>query len=338
MSLADEGILACIGNTPLIPLKRLHPAMPLRVYGKLEQFNPGGSVKDRPAYTMIKGGIEMGCIRPDSVVIESSSGNMAIGLAQVCLFFGLRLICVVDPKTTRQNLEILRAYGAEIEMVHQPHPVTGEFLTARLERVHMLMSTIDGAFWPDQYSNILNAKAHHRTMQEIVDRLRGSIDYLFCPTSTCGTIRGCAEYAREHGLRLCIVGVDAIGSVIFGGERSRRLLPGLGASVRPRLFERGVADKSVLVSDLDCIVGCRKLLKKEAILAGGSSGAVVSAFERLAGTLPRDSTCVLVFPDRGERYTETIYSDRWVREHFGEVTALSDRGQENQQWGTAASH
>jgi cysteine synthase A len=116
--------------------------------------------------------------------------------------------------------------------------------------------------------------------------------------------------------------VDAVGSVIFGGEKKSRLIPGHGAAVRPALYQPELAVECVMVSDVDCVLGCRRLVKQEAILAGGSSGAVVTAVGRVKGRFPAGATCVLILADRGERYLDTIYSDEWVLEHFGEVSQL----------------
>jgi len=278
------------------------------------------SVKDRAALKMIENAEREGRLAKGQQIVELTSGNMGIGLAQVCAYLGLRFICVVDPKTTRQNIEILKAYGAEIDLVERPDPSTGEYLRARLDRVKAVVESTPNSFWPDQYSNVSNAKAHHQTMHEIVEQLEGRLDYVFCATSTCGTMRGCAEYLRERDLPVKVVAVDAVGSVIFGGEPAKRLIPGHGAAVRPKLFEPGLADRLVTVTDLDCIIGCRRLVKTEAILAGGSSGAIIMAIEKIKEELPSGSVCVAVLPDRGERYLDTIYSDEWVAEHFGDVS------------------
>ena len=188
--------------------------------------------------------------------------------------------------------------------------------------MHQLLDDYPGSFWPDQYSNIYNAIAHRQTMHEIVEALGGELDYLVCATSTCGTMRGCAEYVQMRGLSTRIIAVDAVGSVIFGGSTAKRLIPGHGAAVRPRLFQPRLANECIHVGDLDCVVGCRRLVRLESILAGGSSGAVVMAVNRIKDEIPSGSSCVMIFPDRGERYLDTIYSDRWVTEHFGDVSHL----------------
>ena len=318
----NEGILSTIGNTPLVRLKRLLQDSQFELYAKLEAFNPGGSVKDRAAIKILEHALEKGDIKPGGTIVESSSGNMGIGLAQACAYLGIRLLCVVDPKTTSQNIEIMKAYGAEIDLVREPHPLTGEYLHARIERVKELVASMKNAFWPDQYANLNNPRAHHRTMSEVVSALGGEVDYFFCATSTCGTVRGCAEYCREKKLATKIVAVDAVGSVIFGGEPAKRLIPGHGAAVRPNLYEPWIGERVVKVTDLDCVVGCRRLVKWEAILAGGSSGAVLTAVDSMKHEIPRGAVCVALLADRGERYLDTIYRDSWVHEHFGDVSHL----------------
>lgn len=318
----NEGILSAIGNTPLIRLKKIARDVDFDLYAKLEYLNPGGSTKDRPAFSIIEQGIESGAISPETVVVESSSGNMGIGLAQACSYFNLRLICVVDPKTTAQNIGLLKAYGAQVDVVTEADPRTGEFLQARLDHVQSLLRDIKHSFWPNQYANEHNPLAHMRTMGEIAAALDGKVDYLVCATSTCGTMRGCADYVREQGMATQLIAVDAVGSIIFGGQRAKRLIPGHGAAVRPQLYRQGLASQVVLISDLECVVGCRRLSLSEALLAGGSSGAVLMGVERLKGRIPRGANCVMIFADRGERYLDTIYSDAWVRKHFGEVSHL----------------
>jgi N-(2-amino-2-carboxyethyl)-L-glutamate synthase len=318
----QRGVLSAIGTTPLVRLTRVFKDIPFRLYAKLEALNPGGSTKDRPAATIIEHGLETGAIRSGAVVIESSSGNMGIGLAQACAYYGLRFICVVDPKVTTQNIRLLKAYGAEIDYVREPDPGTGDFLEARIKRVQTLLRLTANSFWPNQYANVFNPKAHYQTMREIVQTLDGKVDYLFCATSTCGTLRGCAEYVRAEGLQTKIFAVDAVGSVIFGGPNLKRLIPGHGAAIRPELYQSGLTDRCIRVTDLDCVIGCRRLIRKEAILAGGSSGAVLMAIEQVKDSIAPDTTCVAIFPDRGERYLDTIYSDAWVLDHFGEDSQI----------------
>ncbi len=315
----NSGIMTTIGNTPLVELKQVFKDADFQLFAKLEMFNPGGSVKDRPAINMLKNAFADGHIKAGSTIVESSSGNLGIGLAQACLVLDLKLICVVDPKTTSQNIKILQAYGAEVDIVTAPDPITGDFLPARIARVKSLLDAIPQSFWCQQYANLNNVRAHHQTMHEIATALDGKLDYLFLSTGTCGTLRGCAEYIKSHDLPTKIIAVDAKGSVIFGDKRGKRLIPGHGAARVPELFQPGLEDMCVHVSDWDCIVGCHHLLKSEAILAGGSSGAVIAAIAKQRAEIPSGANCAAILCDRGERYLDTIYTDSWVKEHFGDV-------------------
>jgi cysteine synthase A len=329
-----KGILSTIGDTPLVELERLLVGHPLRVFAKVERFNPGGSIKDRSALGMLLNAVRSGEVVPGkSTVIESSSGNLAIGIAQICRYFGIRFICVVDARTTEQNLAVLRAYGAEVEIITEPDPVSGALLPQRLHRVGELMRGVPGAYRPDQYANPANPRAQVETMREIAEALHGAVDYVFCAVGTTGTLGGCADYVRRHALSTTIVAVDAVGSAIFDSPTAcDRLIPGHGASCVPALLDTADADRVVHIDDLEAVVGCRRLMRREAILAGGSSGAVASALEKVAPEIPADATCVLVLPDGGDRYLDTVYSDAWVRHHFGDVAHLwQDRETTNPQ-------
>lgn len=313
----EGGIVEAIGGTPLIRLRRLFEGEPFEVYGKLEWMNPGGSAKDRPALYMIREAIRRGEITKDTVVIESSSGNLAISLAQLCRYLGLRFICVIDPRTTEQHKQIIRSFHGEIDLVTEPDAATGEFLPARIRRVGELLRQIPKAYWTNQYGNPDNSLAHaETTMREIGERL-GPIDYLFCGVSSCGTIRGCMEYIRGRQWSTRIVAVDAAGSVIFGGAKGPRRFPGLGAGLTPGLYRQDIADDVVYVTDSDCVRGCRELVRHESILAGASSGGVVAAIRAMSGRIAKGAVCVAILPDRGERYLGTVYNDDWVRQELG---------------------
>lgn len=317
-----DGILSIIGNTPVLELKRLFAGTAFRVFAKLEGFNPGGSIKDRPAALILEEGLRSKLIRQDTVIVESSSGNMGVGLAQACLYYGLRFICVVDSKTMAQNIRLLRAYGAEVECVTEPDPITGELLQARLNRVQEIVKENKNAFWPNQYANRNNSESHYRTTMKELAAVLPRIDFLFVATSTCGTIRGCGEYIRDHGLHTRVIAVDAVGSLIFSDRKAKRMIPGLGAGIKPPLCDTSLIDECVHVDDLDCVVGCRRIVAREALLVGGSSGGVLAAVEKLRDRIPPDATCAVLLPDRGERYLDTVFCDEWVHRHFGEVESL----------------
>ena len=320
---SHEGVLSAVGRTPLVQLSRIYPASHFRLFAKLEALNPGGSIKDRPAREILRQAMRSGAVDRNTVIVESSSGNMGIGLAQACACFGLRFICVVDAKASKQNIRILQVYGAEIEYVPEPDPETGEFLPARLKRVQQLLGKLENAFWPNQYANEHNSGSHFRTtMQEVATELDDQIDFVFCATSTCGTVRGCGEYVREHNLPTRVVAVDALGSLIFSDQKGPRHLPGMGAGVRPPLCDLRYIDECLLISDLECVAACRLLVRREGIFAGASSGGLIAAVGKIQDKIPAGATCVVILPDRGERYLDTVYSDEWVKDHFGDVPNL----------------
>lgn len=318
-----NGILSLIGNTPLLKLERFLGDADIHLYAKLELFNPGGSSKDRPALKMLMDAWQQGEIDQNTTIVESSSGNLGIGLAQVCAYLGLKFVCVTDARSSRINFRIMETYGAIIDCIETPDPKEGTFLAARIKRVQHLLDTIPNSFNCNQYANPNNPLSHQQTMREILEGIDQRVDYLFCATSTCGTLRGCADYLAQHKIEhIKLIAVDAEGSAIFGDKTKRRLIPGHGAGVIPKHFHPELANDSVLVSDLDCVVGCRRFLHREAILAGGSSGGVLAAILKVREHIPTGSTCVAIICDRGEHYIDTIYDDTWVMEHFGDVSHL----------------
>lgn len=310
--MVSASIIDCIGGTPLVRLRRLFNEGP-HVLAKLELLNPGGSMKDRPARYIIERGLRDGTIAPGATIVESSSGNFGIALAMAARIYELQFVCVVDPKISPLNLRILGQLGARVEMVERPDPYGG-YLHTRLERVRELLDEIPGAYWIDQYANPLNARCHYDGIgTEIVEAVgEDRVDVFVAAVSTTATLLGAARRLRDEWPDVRIVAVDAAGSVIFGGPAKTRDLPGIGSSRRPELLVEEEVDDVVYVDDYDSARGCRELLLGEGILAGGSSGAVIAAVQRLAPELPRDARVVAILPDRGERYMDRVYDDAWM--------------------------
>lgn len=313
------GILGAVGSTPLVRLERLLPQRPdVELWLKLESANPGGSIKDRPALQMLRQALDCGRLVEGATVVESSSGNMGVGLAQACRYLGLSLICVVDSRACPEKIATMRVLGAQVVVVTEPDPVSGDLLTARIARVARLCAEIPGAFWPDQYENPSNPAAHAEgTMREICEQLEGRVDVVIVPASTSGTLAGCGQFLSEHGVEAALVAVDAEGSALFGGHASYRRLPGLGAGIETR-FSRAVApDRVIRVSELDCVVGCRRLVEREAVFAGASTGGVASAVRRLTTWFGPSARVAMVAPDGGAGYLDTVYDDSWVDRELG---------------------
>jgi len=310
-----DGIVNSIGNTPLIRLRSIIGRSDIEVLVKLEAANPGGSAKDRPARRMIEAALRRGIIRKGSTVIESSSGNMGIGLAQVCRYYGLRFICVVDPRAQAQNVAIIKALGGQIDRVSDP--LDGDFLAARIARVRHLLERNPNSYWPNQYANLDNPLSHFEgTIREIDVALGGDLDVLLVATSSTGTARGCRDYLRERGRDTEVIAIDSIGSVLFGGTAGPRKIPGLGAGKEPALAVGQSFDRVERVTDLECVVGCRKIAAREAVLVGGSAGGIVMTIGRLQNELA-GKRCVAVFHDSGERYLDTVFNDQWVEQSLG---------------------
>lgn len=311
-------IMDTIGNTPLVRLGRYFKEN--NVYAKLESANPAGSMKDRTAQRIVSELIRNGTVRKGGTLIESSSGNMAVGLAQACRFYDLKLIVVVDVNLNAQNYKLLAAYGAEVVRVTEPLP-NGGFLAARLQKVRELLNLYPGSVWTNQYANPNNPKTYWNVMDEIVESLKSQPDYLFVATSTCGSLMGCADYIQENELSTKLIAVDAKGSVLFGGVSGNRRIPGHGAGVPSKFLDVRKVHEVVHVSDLECVTGCRDLLDKEAILSGGSSGGIITAFNKIRYKIPKNATSVLLLPDSGERYLDTIYNDHWVLDGINQKTS-----------------
>ncbi|EHR53040.1 2,3-diaminopropionate biosynthesis protein SbnA [Saccharomonospora marina XMU15] len=307
-----ESVFDCVGDTPIVALRRLFPDPDVEVVAKLELLNPGGSMKDRTARHIVESGLSEGSIAAGSRLIESSSGNFGIALAMAARVHGLAFTCVVDPKITSANLAILRNLHAQVEFVSQPDE-TGGYLLSRIRRVQQLLAEDQRAVWINQYANDRNWQAHyHGTGAELAAQLTRAPDYLFAPVSTTGSILGCARRLRERFPALRVVAVDAVGSVIFGGAPGPRDLPGIGASRVPELCSPEEIDEVIHVDDVEAALGCRRLLAAEGIFAGGSTGSAVAAIAKAMPGLPRPCRVVAIFPDRGDRYLDLVYDDNWL--------------------------
>lgn len=307
-----QSVAECIGNTPVVSLKRLFPDKDLDVFAKLEYMNPGGSMKDRPARFIIEHGLKEGTITPDTHLIESTSGNLGIALAMITTLYNLKLTCVVDPKISPTNLKILKCLGANVDMVTEPDE-HGGYLKTRIKRVNELAGKDQNALWINQYANENNWKSHYYGAgSELVEQLPDNIDYFLAPVSTSGSIMGISRKLRERFPNMKVIAVDAVGSIIFNSPAANRELPGIGASRVPELLNKEEIDDVVHVNDYESALGCRRLLKIEGIFAGGSSGSIIAALHKLLPSLPNGSRVVTIFPDRGDRYLDLVYDDEWL--------------------------
>ena len=310
--MVHDSIVSCVGRTPLIHLRRLFPCEGVRVIAKMELLNPGGSVKDRPARFIVEQGLASGVITSTTRLVESSSGNLGVALSMIARVYGLQFTCVVDPKIAPANVKVMKALGAQIDMVTE-RDEQGGYLGTRVRRVRQLVAADANTVWINQYANQLNWRAHYEGEgEEVVRELRSPVDVLVVAVSTTGTILGLSRRLRRENPKLRVVAVDALGSVIFGGPPARRELPGMGASRIPELFTPAEIDEVQHVSDREAVRGCRELAEQEGIFAGGSSGAVVCALRRILPSVSRPATVLTVLPDRGDRYLDMVYDEAWV--------------------------
>lgn len=297
-----------LGNTPLVSLERLG-LNKLTAWAKLEQFNPGGSAKDRTAREMVK----VADIAPGTMVIESSSGNLGLALSREAVLGGWDFHCVVDPRANKATVNYMKAMGATVHVLTEPDPETGDWLAARRKKVAELLKDNPDAINLDQYSNTAAFHAHAQgTMREIHEQLGHAPDFLLVAVSTTGTIGGCQKYVRQHGLGTQLVAVDAEGSVLFGGERGTRHLPGFGAGVVPELSSQVRPDRVMRIADRASISAARNLARTTAIVPGASGGAVIAALQQLDCELTEPAEAVVVIHDSGNFYLDTIYNDQWV--------------------------
>ncbi|SHL50835.1 cysteine synthase A [Pseudonocardia thermophila] len=291
-----------------------------RLYLKIEGFNFAGSVKMKAALGMVEAAERAGILEPDSVIVESSSGNLGVALAVIAANRGYGFVCVTDTRCNPATRRIMEALGARIHTVRVPDP-HGGYLGARINYVKALCAADARHVWLNQYANPANWGAHLRTTAPAIDREFPQLDVLFVGAGTTGTLMGCARYFRqrfeEGHRRVRIVAVDAAGSVTFGGPAKPRMIPGLGTSVVPDQLDESFVDDVVIVEEEDTVRTCRRMATN-GFLFGGSTGTVVSgALRWLAENGAPGLTSVAISPDFGERYLDTIYHDGWVADTYG---------------------
>jgi cystathionine beta-synthase len=312
-----DSILDTIGQTPIVRLGRIGAGLRPQVLAKLEVFNPGGSIKDRIAVALIEAAERDGSLRPGGTIVEPTSGNTGTGLAIAARLKGYRVIAVMPDKMSREKIDLLRAYGAEV--VVAPTDVPPDSPQAYYRVADRLTAEIPGAFQPNQYANPANPQAHYETTgPEIWEQLGASLTHLVVGVGTGGTITGITRYLRERQPGLVVVGADPEGSIYSGGEENVRpyLVEGVGEDFWPQTFDPGVVDRWVRVSDRDAFLTTRRLAGLEGILAGGSGGlALHAALEVAAEVEDPEARILVIIPDGGRSYLSKVYSDAWMRQY-----------------------
>jgi cystathionine beta-synthase len=312
-----DSILDAIGRTPMVRLSRIAAGLTPQVVAKVESLNPGGSIKDRVAVSLIEAAEREGKLKPGGTIVEPTSGNTGTGLAIAARLKGYRVIAVMPDKMSREKIDLLRAYGAEV--VIAPTDVPADSPQSYYRVADRLTEEIPGAFQPNQYHNPANPQAHYETTgPEIWEQTGGRVTHLVAGVGTGGTITGVARYLKERRPDIQVIGADPEGSIYSGGEEHMHpyLVEGVGEDFWPTTFDPSVVDRYVTVSDKDAFLTTRRLAQTEGILAGGSGGlAVHAALEVAAGIDDPDALIAVILPDGGRSYLSKIYNDAWMTEH-----------------------
>lgn len=287
-----------------------------RTIVKLEGHHITGSIKIKAALALIEAAEAQGQTIPGrTTFVESSSGNLGVAMSCVCASKGYGFICVTDPMAAQSNLQAIRAYGGRT-MVVDRRDANGGYVGTRIEAIQAICAADPDCVWLNQYAHRANSDAHAaQTANEILAAFPQP-DWLFVGVGTSGTLMGCAQTFAERSPRTRIVAVDPEGSVSFGGDPARRLIPGIGASRKPELLDVTSADQVVTIGEAATVAMCREVARRYGMLLGGSSGSALAAVHALAQQMREGETVVVIAPDFGEKYLDTIYDDAWVARNF----------------------
>ncbi len=308
-----ESILDLVGNTPLVRLSKVTEGLRPLVLAKLEQLNPGGSVKDRIGLSMLEDAETRGLLRPGGTIVEPTSGNTGHGLAMAAAIKGYKMIFVMPDKMAPEKISLLRAYGAEVVIC--PTNVERESPQSYYSVADRLTREVPGAFQPNQYFNARNPEAHYRTTgPEIWRQTDGRVTTFVAGVGTGGTITGVGKYLKEQNPAVRVVGADPEGS-IYSGEIAPYKVEGVGEDFWPGTFDRDVVDEFIQVTDRESFVAARKLARQEGILVGGSAGLALHAAIQVAVDSKPDDVIVVLLPDTGRNYLSKFFSDEWMRQN-----------------------
>ena len=312
-----NSILDLVGNTPIV---RLHSfCTNHRLWAKVEYFNPGLSVKDRIAVAMVEAAEKRGELKPGGVIVEASSGNTGLGLAMVAAVRGYTCIVVMPDKVSEEKRAILRAYGAKVVMT--PTEVEPEDPQSYYSVSKQIAKDTPHSFYVNQYHNRDNPECHYRTTgPEIWNQMKGNIDAVVVGAGTGGSISGIAGYLKEKNPAIQVVCADPIGSIladVFHGKTPNPqpyLVEGVGEDILPSNMDMDKVDHFIKVTDKESFAMTRKLVVKEGLCVGPSSGmALVGAIKYAEGMKGKDKNVLILFPDHGRSYLSKVFNDEWMK-------------------------
>jgi cystathionine beta-synthase len=315
-----KNILEAVGRTPIVRLNRITGDSKAQVYVKADYLNPGGSVKDRIGISMIDEAERKGLLKPGGTIIEGTSGNTGMGLALVAAVRGYKMVFTITDKQSKEKIDLLKALGAEVIVC--PTAVEPEDPRSYYSVAKKLAREIPNSYYPNQYENPMNPEAHYRTTgPEIWEDTEGKITHFVCGVGTGGTISGVGKYLKEKNPSVKVIGVDPIGSLYYEkvktGKVGRALtyvVEGIGEDFFPATMNLNILDDILQVTDEECFVVARRLVKMEGIFTGGSGGGCISAALKVAEKLGPKDLIVAFLPDTGMRYLSKVYNDEWMRE------------------------
>ncbi|HEX9224656.1 MAG TPA: cystathionine beta-synthase [Candidatus Acidoferrales bacterium] len=315
-----KNILEAVGRTPIVRLNRITGDSKAQVYVKADYLNPGGSVKDRIGISMIDEAERKGLLKPGGTIIEGTSGNTGMGLALVAAVRGYKMVFTITDKQSKEKIDLLKALGAEVIVC--PTAVEPEDPRSYYSVAKKLAREIPNSYYPNQYENPMNPEAHYRTTgPEIWEDTEGKITHFVCGVGTGGTISGVGKYLKEKNPSVKVIGVDPIGSLYYekvkSGKVGRALtyvVEGIGEDFFPTTMNLNILDDILQVTDEECFVVARRLVKMEGIFTGGSGGGCISAALKVAEKLGPKDLIVAFLPDTGMRYLSKVYNDEWMRE------------------------